>query len=86
MMAPKVEKGSTAPLVNWVITALGTIITAGMSFWLTHMAAQVDTIRAEQSAKSDRLSKVEAYVSSSDQRLDRIESKLDIVLQRSAQR
>lgn len=71
---------------RWIVGGLvGVIISVG-SFWLSHLTAKVDLVVHDVSERNQRISALEANVDTVSKRLDRIESKLDYLIQGSVKK
>ena len=66
---------------RWVIGALLGVITSIGGFWLSNITARVDEINRDLLERSQRISVLEANVDGFNRRLDRIETKIDYLIQ-----
>jgi hypothetical protein len=66
---------------RWVVGGLIGIISSIGGFWLSHLTARVDGITEDISERSQRISVLEANVDGVNKRLDRIELKIDYLIQ-----
>lgn len=66
---------------RWVIGALLGVITSIGGFWLSNITAKVDEINRDLLERSQRISVLEANVDGFNRRLDRIETKIDYLIQ-----
>jgi len=69
---------------RWIVSGLLGIITSIGAFWLSHLTTRVDTITHDLSERNQRISSLEANVDGVNKRLDRIESKIDYLVQERA--
>ena len=69
---------------RWVVSGLLGIITSIGAFWLSHLTTRVDSITHDLSERNQRISSLEANVEGVNKRLDRIESKIDYLVQERA--
>lgn len=77
------NSGSSSPdFLQWLLTALAGLVTAGGSFWLTQINDQIGELQKESQAKAQAIASLEAYGKTNADRLDRIEVKIDRVLDR----
>jgi hypothetical protein len=66
---------------RWIVSGLLGVITSIGAFWLSHLTTRVDTIAHDLSERNQRISALEANVEGFNRRLDRIESKIDYIIQ-----
>jgi uncharacterized membrane protein len=66
---------------RWIVSALLGVITSIGAFWLSHLTTRMDSITHEVSERNQRISVLEANVDGFNRRLDRIESKIDYLVQ-----
>lgn len=66
---------------RWIVSGLIGIITSVGAFWLSHLTTRMDAINHEVSERNQRISVLEANVDGFNRRLDRIESKIDYLVQ-----
>jgi len=66
---------------RWIVGGLIAILSSIGSFWLSHLTDRIDTMAADISERSQRISVLEANVQGVDRRLDRIEGKIDYLIQ-----
>lgn len=66
---------------RWIIGGLIGIISSVGGFWLSHLTNRIDIVTAEISERSQRISVLEANVEGVNKRLDRIEQKIDYLIQ-----
>lgn len=66
---------------RWVIGALLGVITSIGGFWLSNITSRVDEINRDLLERSQRISVLEANVEGVNRRLDRIETKIDYLIQ-----
>jgi hypothetical protein len=78
-MTPEVQD-----LLLKVLTGALSVIGSVGWFWLQRVTSQLDNLRHEISKKGVQISQLEGYVVTNEKRLDRIELKIDKLLDRSA--
>ena len=66
---------------RWVIGGLMGLITSIGGFWLSNITNKVDEINRDLLERSQRISVLEANVDGFNKRLDRIETKIDFLIQ-----
>lgn len=66
---------------RWIVSGLLGIITSIGAFWLSHLTTRLDTVAQEVSQRNQRISALEANVDGFNKRLDRIELKIDYLIQ-----
>ena len=66
---------------RWIVSGLLGIITSIGAFWLSHLTTRIDSITHDMSERSQRISVLEANVDGVNKRLDRIELKIDYLIQ-----
>lgn len=66
---------------RWVIGGLVGIMSSIGGFWMSHLTSRIDSISTEISERSQRISVLEANVEGVNKRLDRIELKIDYLIQ-----
>lgn len=66
---------------RWVVSGLMGIITSIGAFWLSSLTTRLDAIAEDISQRNQRISVLEANVDGFNKRLDRIESKIDFLIQ-----
>jgi hypothetical protein len=66
---------------RWVVGGLIGILSSIGGFWLSHLTNRIDTMTTEISERSQRISVLEANVEGVNKRLDRIEQKIDYLIQ-----
>lgn len=69
-------------ILQWIIGGLTTIAFAGGSAWLNHIEAQVDKLSETNLVQSQQVAELRAQTVLNEKRLDRIEQKLDVLIQR----
>lgn len=69
---------------RWVVGGLIGILSSIGGFWLSHLTSRIDIITADISERSQRISVLEANVEGVNKRLDRIEQKIDYLIQGKA--
>jgi hypothetical protein len=62
---------------------IGLISSIG-GFWLSHLTSRIDTMVSDISERNGRISALEANVDGVNRRLDRIEGKIDYLIQGKA--
>jgi len=68
---------------RWIIGGLIGLISSVGGFWMSHLTGKVDALSADILDRSQRISVLEANVEGIGKRLDRIESKIDYLIQGS---
>ena len=66
---------------RWIIGGLIGLISSIGGFWLSHLTNRVDTMVSDISERNGRISALEANVDGVNRRLDRIEGKIDYLIQ-----
>lgn len=66
---------------RWIIGGLIGIISSVGGFWMSHLTQKVDSLSGEILDRSQRISVLEANVEGVNRRLDRIETKIDYLIQ-----
>lgn len=66
---------------RWIVSGLLGLVTSIGAMWLSHLTTKIDTISHEMSERNQRISVLEANVDGFNKRLDRIESKIDYLVQ-----
>lgn len=66
---------------RWIVSGLLGVITSIGTFWLSHLTTKIDAITHDMSERSQRISVLEANVDAVNKRLDRIELKIDYLIQ-----
>lgn len=69
---------------RWIVGGLIGIISSIGGFWMSHLTSRIDGMTADISERSQRISVLEANVQGVDRRLDRIEGKIDYLIQGKA--
>lgn len=69
---------------RWVIGGLIGLISSIGGFWLSHLTTRMDTMVSDISERNGRISALEANVDGVNRRLDRIEGKIDYLIQGKA--
>lgn len=70
-----------AYILQWLIGALTTVAFTGGSAWLSHIENEVDKLSISNIAQVAQVARLEANFSLTEKRLDRIEQKLDLLLE-----
>lgn len=71
---------------RWVVGGLLGIIASIGGFWLSHLTSKIDGISDDITDHSQRVSVLEANVDTVGKRLDRIEAKIDLLIQNKQER
>jgi hypothetical protein len=66
---------------RWLVGGLLGLLTAIGSFFVKSISARLDAVEVDLSRRNERISVLEAHFESVDRRLDRIDQKLDILLE-----
>lgn len=66
---------------RWIVGGLIGIISSIGGFWLSHLTTRMDVMSSDISERSQRISVLEANVEGVSKRLDRIEQKIDYLIQ-----
>ncbi len=66
---------------RWIVGGLIGIISSIGGFWMSHLTSRIDEMTADISERSQRIGVLEANVQGVDRRLDRIEGKIDYLIQ-----
>lgn len=66
---------------RWIVGGLIGIISSIGGFWLSHLTTRIDAMSSDISERSQRISVLEANVEGVSKRLDRIEQKIDYLIQ-----
>lgn len=69
-------------IVMWLLGLATTIALGGGSLWLTNVGVEIDRLRASVSIHDQKLARLEVLLDQSAMRLDRIETKLDILIEK----
>jgi uncharacterized coiled-coil protein SlyX len=69
---------------RWVVGGLIGILTSISGFWLSHLNNRIDVISSEALSRAQIISGLEANMHNVNKRLDRIESKLDYLIERKS--
>ena len=69
---------------RWIVGGLLGLISSLGGFWLSHLTNRVDGITSDISERNGRISALEANVDGVSRRLDRIEGKIDYLIQGKA--
>ena len=81
-LADSKQEGGALIVLKWILGGLCTIIFGAGTAWLSHIDAELGTIRVEQQSKIAKVAMLEAKVEDTSNRLARIEDKLDVILDR----
>jgi len=71
---------------RWVVSGLLGLITSIGAMWLSHLHSRLDNLSEDISDKNQRISVLETHVDGFNKRLDRIESKIDYLVQEKSKR
>lgn len=71
---------------KWIVSGLIGVISSIGGFWLSDLTARVDHITRDLSERSQRVSVLEANVDGLNKRLDRIELKIDYLIQEKSKK
>lgn len=66
---------------RWIVGGLIGIISSVGGYWMSHLTEKVDLLSGQLLDRSQRISVLEANVEGVNHRLDRIESKIDYLIQ-----
>jgi hypothetical protein len=66
---------------RWIVGGLLGVICSIGGFWLSHLTGKIEDIAADIASRNQRISVLEANVGAVSQRLDRIESKIDYLIE-----
>jgi len=69
---------------RWIMGGLIGLISSIGGFWLSHLTSRIDTMVSDISERNGRISALEANVDGVNRRLDRIEGKIDYLIQGKA--
>lgn len=75
------KSSDKADIFRWIAGGLFAIITSIGGFWLSHLTARIDGLSQDLLERSQRISVLEANVDGFNKRLDRIELKIDYLIQ-----
>jgi hypothetical protein len=73
-------------IFKWVVSGLLGVISSIGGFWLSDLTSRVNSISHELGERSQRVSVLEANVEGLNKRLDRIELKIDYLIQEKGKR
>lgn len=73
-------------IFKWVVSGLLGVISSIGGFWLSDLTSRINSISQELSERSQRVSVLEANVDGLNKRLDRIELKIDYLIQEKSKR
>lgn len=71
---------------KWIVSGLIGVISSIGGFWLSDLTARVNHISQDLSERSQRVSVLEANVDGLNKRLDRIELKIDYLIQEKSKK
>lgn len=66
---------------RWIVGGLIGILSSIGGFWLSHLTSRIDIVAKDISDRNQRISVLEANVEGVNKRLDRIEQKIDYLIQ-----
>lgn len=69
---------------RWIVGGLIGILSSIGGFWLSNLTNRIDSVTTEISKRSERISVLETNVDGVSKRLDRIEQKIDYLIQGKA--
>lgn len=78
MMAERID----TDIFKWIVGGLLGLIASIGGFWLTNLTARLDTLSKDLYERNQRISSLETHIDVTNRRLDRIEAKLDILLEK----
>lgn len=67
---------------QWVVGGLFGVLTSVGAFFFKQISGRLDAIEQDLSRRNERISVLETYIESFNRRLDRIETKLDILIEK----
>lgn len=70
-----------ADTFRWIVGGLIGILSSIGGFWLSNLTNRIDSVTTEISKRSERISVLETNVDGVSKRLDRIEQKIDYLIQ-----
>lgn len=71
---------------RWVVSGLLGLVTSIGAMWISHLNSRLDDISQDVSERNQRISVLETHVDGFNKRLDRIESKIDYLVQEKSKR
>ena len=74
---------ANGPIIWWVLGAMFSILLLAGGAWLTALHTAVSGLQSTASSQGERLAHMEARMQSTEERLGRIENKIDQILGRS---
>lgn len=80
------EQTIDSDIFKWVVSGLLGVITSIGGFWLSDLTARINNISHDLSERSQRVSVLEANVDGLNKRLDRIELKIDYLIQEKSKK
>jgi len=69
---------------RWIVSGLLGLVTSIGAMWLSHLTTKIEGITHDVSERNQRISVLEANVEGFNKRLDRIESKIDYLVQENS--
>lgn len=72
-------------IFKWIVGGLLGLIASIGGFWLTNLTARLDTLSKDLYDRNQRISSLETHIEFTNKRLDRIEAKLDILIEKRGQ-
>ena len=80
------EQTIDSDIFKWVVSGLLVVITSIGGFWLSDLTTRINNISHDLSERSQRVSVLEANVDGLNKRLDRIELKIDYLIQEKSKK
>lgn len=80
------EQTIDSDIFKWVVSGLLGVITSIGGFWLSDLTTRINNISHDLSERSQRVSVLEANVDGLNKRLDRIELKIDYLIQEKSKK
>lgn len=71
-------------IFKWIVGGLLGLIASIGGFWLTNLTARLDMLSRDLYERNQRISSLETHIDVTNRRLDRIEAKLDLLLEKRA--
>lgn len=70
----------------WILGIFSTVVMTAGGAWLAHVDSELSLIKGEQQNKIAKIATLEEKVNSTTSRLERIEDKLDIIIEKLPRR
>lgn len=67
---------------QWIVSGLLALVSAIGSFLFKSLIARLEAVESDLSRRNERISVLETHIDTVNRRLDRIEAKLDILLEK----